>query len=49
MTAEDQAEIGRLLKEQVRTVPIRRAIENRLAALKAVGNERKSLPPSTST
>ena len=49
MNAVDHAEFGRLLNEQVRAAPIRRAIEDRLAALKAVGDERKSLPPSTST
>ena len=37
MNAVDQAELKRLLNEQVRTAPIRRAIENRLAALQAVG------------
>ena len=33
MTAVDRAELRRLLDEQVRAAPIRRAIENRLAAL----------------
>ena len=37
MHAVDRAELKRLLNEQVRTTPIHRAIENRLAALEAVG------------
>ena len=37
LNALDRAELERLLNEQVRAAPIHRAIENRLAALEAVG------------
>ena len=59
MNAVDRTELTRLLSDQVRTAPIRRAIDNRLAALEAVGSSdgagmptrsmtaRPSAPPTT--